>query len=190
MKPKTLLYVAFALVALAQLFVPCLMISTKADIALAGKEFQFKIDNNHSGSSINGNYLWFRFEANKYKVTDKKDWERSQSVYVTFIKDSLGFAKIQSVSKKQPVNNNDWVKARAFLNYKDSSSLQLTYPFNNYYIENTNLRDIEKIVTKKLNDSLRIISLKVNIKENQFLVKDLMVDGLTFKEFVKGLKKR
>lgn len=190
MKTKNILYLAFALVALAQLLVPGLMISSLADKALTGREFQFKVEKNRSGSSIHGNYIWFRFEADQFRVADKKEWESTRSVYVSFTKDSLGFAKIESVSKVKPVNSTNWVKARSYLNYKDSAMLQLTYPFNNYYIEDTNLKDIQKIVSKKLNDSLRVISLKVNIRENQFMVNNLMVDSLSFKEFVKGLSKK
>ena len=190
MNAKKLIYPTFALVVLAQLFVPCLMISSKADIALTGKEFRFKIVNNHAGTSINGNYLWFRFVEDKYRVTDKKEWERSQTVFVRFAKDTLGFARIQSVSKLKPADSFDWVKARAFLNYKDSTSLQLIYPFNNYYVENANLKEIEGMASQKLNDSTRVISLKVNIRENQFMVNDLMVDNVSFKDFVKGLSKK
>ena len=188
MNAKKLIYPTFVLVVIAQLFVPCLMISSKADIALKGKEFRFKIVNNHAGTSIHGNYLWFRFVADKYKVADKKEWERSKTVYVRFGTDTLGFAKIQSVSKLQPADSFDWVKARAFLNFKDSTALQLLYPFNNYYLENANLKEIEEMATQKLNDSTRVISLKVRIRENQFIVSDLMVDGASFKDFVKQLR--
>ena len=189
MNAKKLIYSTFALAVIAQLFVPCLMISSKADIALTGKEFRFKVVNNHAGTSINGNYLWFRFVEDKYKVANKKEWERSQAVYVRFDTDTLGFARIQSVSKHQPADSFDWVKARAFLNFKDSTALQLLYPFNNYYVENANLKEIEEMASNKLNDSTRVISLKVRIRENQFIVRDLMVDGVSFKDFVKQIWK-
>ena len=43
MNAKKLIYPIFALVVLAQLFVPCLMISSKADIALTGKELSSQL---------------------------------------------------------------------------------------------------------------------------------------------------
>ena len=72
MKPNKLLFVAFAVVAMAQLIVPGWMISTMADIAKTGNEFVFKVRHNRAGASLNGNYVWLSFEANKFKVADKR----------------------------------------------------------------------------------------------------------------------
>ncbi|HWS01711.1 MAG TPA: hypothetical protein VN249_13905, partial [Prolixibacteraceae bacterium] len=95
MKPKILLIAAFALVAIAQLLVPYRMIRHQADFALSGNEFNFKIWHSSPGYSIRGNYIWLRFDQGRFKVRDKKEWENSQSVFVTFAKDSAGFAIIQ-----------------------------------------------------------------------------------------------
>jgi hypothetical protein len=190
MDPKRLLLIAFILVALAQLFVPWQMIIKQAGIAGTGTEFKFKTglkgnrENNLTGSSLRGKYIWLQFAEDHIKITDKKEWEVNQSAYVLFSRDSAGFAKIKSVTKVKPNNSSDWVRARVILNRKDSTSLQIIYPFNNYYIEDTDQKDIDSIIKKELNDSLKINYLKVRIKENQFLVSDLMINGVPFKELV------
>lgn len=204
MKHKNLLIAAFALVALAQLLVPYRMISHQANFALSGNEFKFKVRHNSTGYSIRGNYLWLRFDADKFKVYDRKEWENSQRVFVTFNKDSLGFAQIQTVSKEKPADSKSWVKARAFLqfkdsigndslkvrppvHYKDSCFLQLTYPFSNYYIGDTEAGEEGKEFLDKMNNSGSCITLQVYIRENQFLAGELMVDSVSFREFVKGI---
>jgi hypothetical protein len=204
MKHKNLLLVAFALVALAQLLVPTLMISYKADYALKGKEFIFKVRHNRTGSSIRGNYLWLQFEADKFKVKDRKEWENSQSVFVTFDTDSLGYACVKEVTKERPVGTEDWLKVKAFLNVRDSignrwvgprgmldrenyNFLRLSYPFSNYLTENTKARESGRIFQKAMNDTLKTISLKVHIRENQYAVGNLMVDSVRYSDFVKGL---
>lgn len=187
MKRNNLLFVAFAVVAMAQLFVPGWMISTMADIAQTGKVFNFKISHNRAGASLQGNYIWLSFEANKFKV-DKSDWDNNQSVYVIFDSDNQGYARVKSVTKEKPAGTNDWVKAMAYLNRKDSSFLRLTYPFSNYYVPNANTREAEKAFNKAMDDSLKTITLKINIRENQFLAGDLMVDSVKVSEFLKGIK--
>lgn len=189
MKPNKLVFVAFAVVAMAQLFVPGWMISTMADIAKTGNEFIFKVRHNRAGASLNGNYVWLSFEANKFKVADKKAWDNNQGVFVTFEKDNQGFARVQSVTKEKPVASRDWVKARAFLNNKDSSFLRLNFPFSNYYVPDVNTREAEKKFNETINDSTRIITLKINIRENQFLAGELMVDSMKYSEFVRGVKR-
>ncbi len=206
MKPKSLLLVAFALVALAQLLVPTLMISYKADYALKGKEFNFEIRNRQSrtSSSIRGNSLWLHFEADRFKVRDRKDWENSQSVFVTFDTDSLGYAYVKEVSKVQPEGTEDWLKVKAFLNVSDSirnrmvgvrgnmdrvgyDYLRLSFPFSSYLTENAKARESEKKFVKAMSDTLKTISLKVHIRENQYAVGELMVDSVRYSDYVKGL---
>ncbi len=206
MKLKIVLVVAFAIVAIAQLSVPSLMIRRQADIALTGNEFKFKIRHNGRGASIRGNYVWLQFEANRFIIEDKKEWENGQTVFVTFGTDSDGFARVKDVTKEKPLKSKDWVKVRAFLNIRDSTSnkkararniinyidysyLQLNYPFSNYFIEDSNLKNVEKSFSEKMGDSLCTISLKVKIRENQFLSGDLMLDSVSFKDFAKGVLK-
>jgi len=211
MKPKILLITAFALVAIAQLLVPYRMIRSQADFALSGSEFSFKVRHGGPGYSIRGNYLWLRFEQDRFKVTDKKAWENSQSVFVTFGKDTAGFAMIQDVSKEKPENNRNWVKARAFLQFRDSVRqfrdsvrrdsarfrppvyytdsvyLQLTYPFHNFYIGDGNTKEQERDFLQKLNKRQSLITLRVHIRENQFLVDELMVDSVSSRNYLKEI---
>jgi hypothetical protein len=195
MKPRNLLISAFVLVALAQLFVPWQMISRQPDFAESGVPYKFKIAfkpyqwNDRPGASIRGKYIWLNFEADHIKITDKKEWGSQQSAYVVFSRDSLGFAKIESVTKTKPVNSIEWVRARTWIHWKDTTSLHLEYPFNQYYIKDTNPRDIESIIKNGLGDSLKVNYLDIKIRENQFFVNDLSIDGVSFKEMMNKMKK-
>ena len=205
MKPKSLLIAAFALVALAQLLVPTLMISSKADYALKGNEFTFKVRHNRTGYPIRGNNLWLQLEADKFRVLDKKEWENSQVVFVVFDKDSLGYARVKEVTREQPDGTQDWMKVKAFLIVRDSidfnragarrfpdridyNFLRLSYPFSNYVIDNTKAKVVEKEFFKAMNDTLKTISLKVHIRENQYLAGELMVDSVRFEKLMDGAK--
>ena len=195
MKTKKLIFGAFIIVAIAQLFVPWQMISQQPKLAETGVEFKFKIDskaksdNNWTGASIRGKYIWLKFEEGQIKIANKKEWEQIQSAYVIFTKDSLGFAKIETVTKTRPPNSIEWVRARTWVHWKDTTSLHLEYPFNMYYFKDTNPRDVEAILKKGLNDSLKVNYLDIKIRENQFFVNDLNIDGISFKEMMDKVKK-
>jgi len=196
MKHKKLMLGLLVLVALTQMFLPFNMIRTQSADVQTGPEFKFKIRHNkpgafnrrNTGATLEGKYIWMQFEENKYRVADKNEWEFNQVVHVTFTTDSLGFAGIQSVSKSRPADGINYVKARAFRNDRDSCLFFLQYPFNQYYIEDKDTRDIDEAFTKKMNDSLTTNYLLVKIKENHFLVSDLVIDNLSFKEFVKKVR--
>jgi len=196
MKTKKLIISAFIVIAIAQLFVPWQMISQQPKLAETGVEFKFKIDskaksdNNWAGASIRGKYIWLKFEEDQMEIVNKKEWEQIQSAYVLFTKDSLGFAKIEAVTKTRPPNSIEWVKARTWVHWKDSTSLHLEYPFNMYYFKDANPKEVESIIKNGLNDSLKVNYLSVKIRENQFFVNDLIIDGISFKERIEGTKKQ
>lgn len=190
MKAKALLLTAFTLVALAQLFVPYQMIRTLAGFAETGTEFKFKTENrfnpnfNGIGSDLSGKYIWLKFREDHFKIADKKDWENIRNAYVEFTTDSIGFAKIQSVVTIRPISSNDWVRARVNIHWKDSTRLEILYPFNNYYIQDTQNKKVESVIKNGLCDTLKTNFLKIKIKENQFIIEDLIIDGVPFKEMI------
>jgi len=188
---KILMIIVFTLVATEQLLGPPLKKSYhEADLRQKTNEFTFKVRHNSRGASVNGNKLWLQFEANKFKIKDKKAWDNNQSVYVTFEKDSLGFAWIQEVTKNQPVNSKYWVKTMAIRNSGDSSFLRINYPFSNFPIEEKYAKGVETGFISKMKDSLSLITLKVFIKENQFQIGDLSIDSLIYSDFVRKLDKK
>jgi hypothetical protein len=198
MNRKILLLTVFILVAVAQLLVPKHMISNLAGFAKTGKEYKFKIrhqrsdspERGNSGSSIQGRFIWLQFEESRYRGADTADLNLSKPIYVLLSSDSLGFAKIQSVMQNKPQTGSDWLKVRAYKNFRDSdtSSLIINFPFNSYIIEDKDIKDTELGLTRKLKDPQSLIYLKVNIKESKYLVNDLVIDGLSFKDFVKSIR--
>ena len=49
-------------------------------------------------------------------------------------------------------------------------------------------RSVESIIKNGLNDSLKVNYLKIKIRENQFLVEDLIINDVSFKELMKNIK--
>ena len=195
MKPKILLLCAFILVALVQLFIPIQMISSQSGYANTGTEFKFKTANrfnpdfNGIGSDLGGKFIILRFMEDHTRIADKKYWEKVHHAYVIFTADSDGFVRIRSVTTMKPTDTFDWIWAGVRVNWKDSTRLQISYPFNQYYIQDTDNKNIEPAVKNGLCDTTKTNFLKIKIKENQFVTGDLMIDGVPFKEMIGETKK-
>ena len=195
MKTKTLLLSAFILVALVQLFVPIQMISSQAGYANKGTEFKFKTANRYNpdfigiSSDLSGKFIPLWFKENHVKITDKQYWEKIHNAYVIFTTDSNGFAKIRSVTTMKPVDTNDWVWTNVWVNRKDSTKLQISYPFSNYYFRDIENKKVESVIKNGLCDTLKTNFLKIKIKENQFVIGDLIIDNVSFKEMIGEPKK-
>lgn len=190
MKTNRLIIGAFILVALAQLFVPFQMISKQADYAELGMEFKFKTDNrfnpnfNGINSDLSGKSIWLKFKEDHIKITDKKSWEKVRNAYVLFTTDSDGFAKIKSVVTIKPIDTPDWIRTRVNVNWKDSTRLQLFFPFSNFSIQDAQIKKVESVIKNSLCDTLKTSYLKIKIKENQFTAGELIIDGVPFKEMI------
>lgn len=195
MKTKTLLLSAFILVGLVQLYVPIQMISSQAGYANTGTEFKFRTANklnpdfNGIGTDLSGKFILLRFKESQVAITDKQYWEKIHHAYVILTTDSAGFAKIRSVTTMKPVNTNDWIWTNVWVNRKDSTRLQIVYPFKNYYIRDTENKQVESVIKNGLCDTLKTNFLKIKIKENQYVVGELMINGVPFKEMIGEVKK-
>jgi hypothetical protein len=187
---KRFLTASFAIGAVALLSGPFLMnLRREAIISQKANEFTFKVRHNVKGTPIRGNNLWLQFEANRFKIENKNAWDNNQSVYVSFERDSLGFARIQDVTRNQPVRSVYWIKTMGIRNNEDSSFLRINYPFSNYLLDEKIAREAERVLRSKMKDTLSLITLKVYLKENSFLVSDLKVDGVKFSDFVRNYDK-
>ena len=192
MKPKNLIFSIFILVAVTQALVLLYMITNQPDLETKGTPYKFKIDpkvnRDQDNTGYSGDFIWLRFEQSRMKAVKKKDWEHNRSLYLILSKDSLGFARIESLSKTKPSNTTEWVRASWWVNWKDSTEINFNLPFTQYYIKNADRKDVESIIKTGLKDSLKISYLNVKIRENQFLSGDLMIGDVSFKDMLKKIK--
>jgi len=128
------------------------------------------------------------FEDDRILNTNQPDTNFGKPYFVEFATDSCGFAKIRSVHRSKPQNTEDWVQVTAYTTYEDTSYLQLNYPFNKYYIRDFIDKKVEARLSEKLNNSGSVISLKVKIKSNQYIISDLLIDSLSFNDFVNKIQ--
>jgi hypothetical protein len=198
MKHKKLILGLFVLVAIAQLYLPYNLISKQSEETMAGNTFHFRIrhirpeslERGNMGTSIQGKYIWLQFEENRFKPADRKEWEKNGPAWVTLATDSLGFAEIESVSRTKPSGTPDYVKARTWIDFRDSSYMVLMYPFRNYYIADDNTDDIKTALTRTFKDTLSTNYLSVKISNGQYISDDLVIDSLSFKDFVNKTREK
>ena len=99
--------------------------------------------------------------------------------------DENGFAKIKSVSKLEPADKQDFLKAKVrFISY-DGSKLTIDYPFDRFYMEESKAYDAELTYNRSRRDTNSVAYALVNIKNGESVLKDVMIDGISIREIVK-----
>ena len=182
---KKILLSVFILVALVQLFVPAKMILDREDILDMGKEYKFKTEPIDPNDPFRGKYITLLYEEDVIEIQNENDWIRGEIIYVFLTTDNEGFAKIKSVSKENPTDNQDFLKTKvSHVTGNGSNKLRIDYPFDRYYMEESKAYDAELTYRKSQLDTSQIAYALVSIKDGEAVLKDVLINGVSIREIV------
>jgi uncharacterized membrane-anchored protein len=182
---KKILLSVFILVALVQLFVPAKMILDREDILDMGKEYKFKTEPIDPNDPFRGKYITLRYEEDVIEIQNEADWIRGEIIYVFLKTDNEGFAKIKSVSKENPTDNQDFLKTKvSHVTGNGSNKLTIDYPFDRYYMEESKAYDAELTYRESQLDTSQIAYALVSIKDGEAVLKDVLINGISIREIV------
>lgn len=150
MKAIHLFYI-FIVVVLAQLYLPAKMIFDHEDILKTGEAFKFKTQPIDPSDPFKGKYIYLSFEASTIPSNDST-WMWQELVYITISKDDSGFVAANHVSRKQPDKGN-FVKAKVEWYDNVKKRLNISYPFNEFYMNEAKAYDAEIAHRKAQTDS-------------------------------------
>lgn len=191
MNKKTLLIAVFILVAFAQLFVPAKMILDREEVLNSGKEYKFKTSPIDPTDPFRGKYIILNFDEDNYEEKQSRIWNRGETIYVLFRSDQAGFAKIESVSKKAPSLNEDFLKTKvSHISYTDSTKITINFPFNRFYMEESKAYEAEKIHITSGRDTSHKTYASVYIKNGDAVLKDVLIDDVSIVEIVRESQKK
>lgn len=174
------------MVVLIQLFIPSQMIFNQEIILKKGKVYKFKTLPVDPSDPFKGKYINLNYEIDSYETNDSL-WQQDEDIYVYLTKDSLGFAKIDTISRAliSNRNNNDYIKTKAgwYSNY--SNKLSIEFSFNRYYMEETKAYDAELAVRNRQRDSLPNNTYAlVYVKDGEVVLDDVIIDNMSIKDYV------
>ncbi len=189
MNRKTILWVAFIVVALVQLYVPAQMIWESEGVIAAGTAYKFNTAPVDPTDPFRGKYITLNYSDNSIKIENADDWQNGEQVYVTLFVDAEGFAQIKSVSREMPTTDADFLKTKIdYVSYEGGSEdkLIIDYPFNRFYMEESKAYDAELEYRKTEMDTSSNTYALVYIKNGRAVLKDVLVNGKPIQELVES----
>ena len=184
---KKIVLIVFVLVALAQLYVPAKMIWNREDILATGIEFKFRTAPVDPHDPFRGKYIDLNYEENTFTVSKAEGWLIGESIFVILTTDSSGFAKIESVSKRKPASNVNFIKTKVrYVFMRDSTELTIDYPFDRFYMEESKAYDAEVTYRDTQRDTSINTYALVSVKNGEAVLKDVLIDGTPIREIVKA----
>jgi uncharacterized membrane-anchored protein len=181
MKNKKIAFLIFILIVTAQLYVPLQMIFNQEDIIKTGAEFKFQTAPIDPYDPFRGKYITLFFKEREITVQNNIKWRSGETVYATLTTDKNGFAKVSSISKIRPKNNESFIKTKISLGYMDSKII-IDFPFNRYYMNEDIAQKAEKIYQefsiKKKNETYALVA----VKNGEVVLKDVCINEVSIKD--------
>ena len=187
MTSKTILWPAFILVVLVQLYVPARMILNREVTLDKGTAYKFKTEPIDPSDPFRGKYITLRFEEEVIEVPNEADWIVGETIFVSLTIGEDGFAKIQSATKDKPADDQDFLRVKVNYVTSDSSNqLTIEYPFDRYYMEESKAPDAEIIYRESQLDTNQTAYALVLIRDGDYVLKDVLINDTPIKELVSG----
>jgi len=166
-----------------QLYIPVKMITGKEKVLKYGNEYKFKTAPVDPNDPFRGKFIQLRFDRDITNFRTDKHWRNGEKIYVLLEKNTGGFAKIKSVSKKQYPDNTDFVKAEVAYTVFDKQ-IVIKYPFDKFFTEETKAPEIEKIYNSNNFNGEKPSYALVAVKNGDAVLKDLIINGISVKKII------
>ena len=191
MHRKKIIFAAFILLALVQLYVPAKMILDRETVLRTGTEYKFRTAPVDPADPFRGKYIALNYRDNSFVTSKAEDWKMGETIYASITTDTAGYAIIKSISKQKPTANGDFIKAKVWnVSNVKPFKIMIDYPFDRFYMEESKAYDAERVYreTEQINEHKTYVL--VNVLHGEAVLRDVLIDGKSIAEIVKANKKR
>ncbi|MBJ7880226.1 GDYXXLXY domain-containing protein [Gelidibacter salicanalis] len=142
----------FLVLVLAQLFVPVRMIFDQEKVLTKGVAYKFKTQPVDPSDPFKGKYIYLNFEINAAPSKDTT-WVHGTPIYIALATDSLGFAKVNAISRIA-FDDSDYVQAKVDYYNNYQKTVHFSFPFTEFYMNEAKAYDAEVAHVNAQRDSL------------------------------------
>jgi uncharacterized membrane-anchored protein len=177
---KIIGWAAFALMVLAQWGVPWHMVWAREQVLLHGEEFAFKTAPVDPNDPFIGKYVQLAFDASSLNTPGDTSWQSGEWVYALLGKDSLGFARIETIQRQKPNHTDTFLHLR--VSYAEASltpSVFLEFPFDRFYLEEYKAPRAEAAYNKAQSDTTSQTYALVKVWKGDAVLTDVQIDGVS-----------
>ena len=148
-----------------------------------GKAYKFITQPLDPNDPFRGKYIRLDYEISSYKSKDTT-WFRHQEIFV-YLKDSLGYAKIDTISKEKLDLKNDFLKTNVDWYNSYNKELNISIPFNRFYMEESKAKPAEDLV-RNLQDSLNLNTTYalVYVDGSNFVLENVFINDIAIKDVI------
>lgn len=186
MKNKKLVWIAFVVLLLLQIYTPASVIFNREDVLANGTAFKFRTAPRDPNDYLRGKYISLNFAENSFPVNPAQQWKNGDEVFVTITKDSAGFAKIASVTKNKGDAAAGYIKTNiSYISYGITPVATIEWPFERFYMEESKAPLAEEAYNKAAADSNFISYALVKVKKGDAVLENVYINDKPISAYIK-----
>jgi len=189
----------FAVMVLAQWWVPVSMIKGSNRILEEGTPMKFKCAPVDPNDPFRGKYIVLDFDIEDFEVDTTLGLLDRQTVFLSFTTDSMGFAQIGKIDTVPPISNKDYLKTKIYINdsrilqdfVRDSSKWEVDFdiPFDHFYLEETKAPQAEDLYRAGISDTTGRTYGLVYLLNGEARIKDVIIRDTSISERLSKLQR-
>ena len=179
--------IAFVVLALVQWVLPGRTIWQKGQVIKKGQLFKFQTEPVDPSDPFKGKYITLNFAASSFTDTLNRGLHGNDQVYVILAKNPQGFAIVENISAEEPKNTNAYVRAQVFYvsSEKDSITVHLNYPFDEFYMDEYKAPKAENIYRESNRNTANTTYASVKILNGDAVVENVYINDVPIGQLIK-----
>ncbi len=177
------LYIVFAIMVVAQWWVPTQMILDKEDVIEQGTSFKFETVPLDPFDPYRGKYIDLYYKEESFATKDTT-WVRGEILYLHISNGDDGFAQVTEIGHDiQDRWGSDYIETTVRSYYGGDVFFRL--PFNRYYMEESKAYDAELAhrEAQRNSEENKTYAL-VYVKDGEAVLDDVFINDVSIKEYV------
>ncbi|HKH63416.1 MAG TPA: GDYXXLXY domain-containing protein [Flavitalea sp.] len=179
--------IAFVILALVQWALPGRTIWEKDQVRKKGQLFKFQTEPVDPSNPFKGKYITLNFAENSFTDTLNRGLNGNDQVYVILAKNPQGFVIVQNISVEQPESTNAYVRAQVYYvsSEKDSITVHLHYPFDEFYMDEYKAPKAENIYRESSRNGASTTYASVKILNGDAVVENVYINDVPIGQLIK-----
>jgi len=183
---KTVQWILFGAMVVAQLAVPFSMIASREQTLQDGTAYKFRCGPVDPYDYFRGRYVALSFPDTRFEEWRGERFERGDRAYALLRVDNEGFATITEVTSRPPVSG-DYLEVQAqtwSYGRPAETGLQVTLPFNKYFMNEYDAPAAEKAyqTQSRLEEDVYVV---VRLRDGRGVIEGLFIGDLPIEEYLR-----
>jgi uncharacterized membrane-anchored protein len=175
---KKYIWLIFAIMIIAQLYVPSKMIWDSESTIKNGTAYKFKTQPVDPYDPFRGKYIDLRYEVEQKKYDldglNKEELEEVYKAYAEVNTMNDGFAEISNLTSDKQNLSGDYIEVK--IRSRKDGKVTISLPYDRYYMEESIAKPSEDYVREVRRDSSVQIYGIINIKDGNGVLTEVMIN--------------